>query len=156
MLRVNPVKDKHQVQRGSRNNFSHLMLVDLSLPLDQCVWCHLHVLLKHQLGMDSSQPADDDPRPSPRQNIKLINVIRAQYSEEINLGQSSDLLVTNQQPLFLQFFKAFTWIILVLERFLVKGNSSHLKNSNTTLSPGFLGQRFNNLQRVALLTSSVQ
>ena len=24
---------------------------------------------------------------------------------------------------------------------------------NTTLSPGFLGQRFNNLQRVALLTS---
>ena len=28
--------------------------------------------------------------------------------------------------------------------------------SNTTLSPGFLGQRFNNLQRAALLTSSVQ
>ena len=31
-----------------------------------------------------------------------------------------------------------------------------LTKYNTTLSPGFLGQRFNNLQWAALLTSSVQ
>ena len=30
------------------------------------------------------------------------------------------------------------------------------RQNNTTLSPGFFGQRFNNLQRVALLTSLIQ
>ena len=38
----------------------------------------------------------------------------------------------------------------------IRSFSFPLTKYNTTLSPGFLGQRFNDLQRAALLTSLVQ
>ena len=51
---------------------------------------------------------------------------------------------------------ALLWIIQNISPFLKEFRHFALcfsAQNNTTLSPGFLGQRFNDLQRVALLTS---
>ena len=54
------------------------------------------------------------------------------------------LFIQNISSFFKEFRHYITLFVFPLTKY------------NTTLSPGFLGQRFNNLQRAALLTSSVQ